>query len=254
MTYESPFKPHGHDGPHHDMRFPLPDPATAATHAGGLTLTPAMRETATRLTGSTTAIEDWTAEHLPPAELMAAHVEAIARDYTSWDSPHEVLALVCEEDAVGPAIMVGLDLHLHPTTYPAVLHDVLSTVITDRLIDRPDAAPIVGYSIQVEAHVALEDPRRPDEIQTVREHGVAALPQSQELCIVVASDLAGRVWWATKNRATGEVHAGDPLTPNPMVASFARLMRSFAEILPLVYMTGSRFNQARSRQDEDGRG
>lgn len=25
MTYESPFKPHGHDGPHHDMRFPLPE-------------------------------------------------------------------------------------------------------------------------------------------------------------------------------------------------------------------------------------
>lgn len=211
----------------------MPDPATAATQAGAPLPLGLLRETLTNATGNQHPIEDWVAEHLPSAELMAAYVQRAIHESDEGGNP-TVRALVCEDGAIAAHTVHTVNDRAWDLQE---IFDAAQTSLRERTIDDLAAAPVIGYAFHAQTGTVDLAALTPEEYEVALREGVVNMPQLRQAFLVVAADCAGRVWWIEKDIETGHMRSGDPVTPNPLWKAHALTVRSLAETLPPGYYT-----------------
>jgi hypothetical protein len=174
-------------------------------------------------------VGEWIAAHTPPADEIERHIRAVL-DHDEWNAPHTFRALSWNGAYLGTPVLAVIDPAIDPPDYPRALNEVVARSLSRNAADH-SSAPIVAYTLQIEAHgVELT----PEQRAAVDRHALRTLPEAIEQCFVMTADLAGRAWTASKRRDTGEVAIDGP--DSTCTGHLADMVRSYAAVIPPMYV------------------
>lgn len=202
-----------------------------------------IRDEITAMTGNPHAIEDWMATHLPAAEPLETLTRRAADTHTEWDTLHQFNFVTSDGDTAHLPVIHALDPSIPQTQYPTLLRNLLATGLARRSQD-PAAPPVIAVMLELELYTARYSDLTPEDLAVVEREGLQALPNADELYIALVADIAGRVWWATRNRATNEIEAGDLINAHTAdtalkLGMFVELAQRLGMMIPLAYAVTS---------------
>ncbi|MFE7747065.1 hypothetical protein [Nocardia sp. NPDC057455] len=187
----------------------------------------------------------WIATHAPAdAEMRRVTTETLAA-HDKWDSQHYFTALAWDGARAYATLVAVLDPAIHPEVYPLVLADVMSGHLTERKREEPAADPVVACMLQWESYGLDLGPNGnliPEESEAFARREAHTLPHRIEDVHVIAADITGRTWTASKRRGWNgpdTVHKGN------MHGRFPEMLRQCAALAPPLYVAATRAFWAR---------
>jgi len=189
-----------------------------------------------------TAALQWIDTHKPPATEMRRITAAQLHDADDqWDGLHHFIAWFLEDGELHAAVVVGIHPNIDPGDYPDILAHALARMVGERMEEAPLEPPIVALSLQIEGYhtkIVQGNPTAEQQQMLDQERDIKSLPDHDEVCLVLSTDVTGQLWWARSFRGRDDVAEGDPDTP-PATASHADMMRALGSSLPRIYTTNT---------------
>lgn len=148
---------------------------------------------------------EWIGTHAPAeAEMVRVTDEQLGR-HKGWDSLHGFVLFSSDGRNLSPAMVAAIATNVHPTQYPAILYQTTVKYVTTRLRKDPAADPIVAALLHAESYGVESGPDgqlSPEDQAAFARREAHTLPHRFEELLVYTVDVSGRIWTASKRRAS----------------------------------------------------